>query len=419
MKRFSTIYQKLAVIILNSLLLFFIVNLIALCIDGPLYHKRSIQSVISNKQMLIENPALMQQLYGGKSVNTIIAILAESPNVKSHPVLQFMTQPVSGSYFNTGFEGCRYNSLVNNHNAAQYVNGGSWLLGGSTAFGFGLPDDETLGYFLNQLDTNNHWINFATPSYHQKLEIEKMILLLQKGYRPKRVIFLDGLNDLTKLVSSQFEPAETPGKPFHAFSHEFSVENLKINKNLLYTLPIVRLYYEYRAEYLIKKLHSDTSVSEDIYNSSSLYHTQPYLFYLIQEGSNKPVTPALLEKTAQYYLQNLDLIDNLSKAYGFEYTVFFQPNGIFYTKNVFAASQQLLVNNLHNYAAIQAMHKHIKHLVAQRTFKHFYDISSLDQQCSNPYIDLTHYSMTMNKLLAHAMLNCLTEATDTTSHPQE
>lgn len=404
MDRFFSTYKKIAVIILNTLLVFILVNLIAYVVPGPLTKVRKVESIIPNHQMLKNNPQLMQQIYDGKSPELIKRLLEEAPNVKSHPVLQFMLPELNTRFYHTGFEGCRYNQYMNDSNVRHAINGGSWLLGGSTAFGFGVPDDESLGYFLNKFDSCKQWINFGTPNYHQQLEIQKLILLLQKGYRPKRVVLLDGLNDLFQLTSSHFEPSETPGKPFHAYNHEFNIENIRLNRNLFYALPAVRLFYEFRAEHLIKTGKAGINPTENIYTAQSLYNTHPFLNYLATEIASLPVNEALLNKVETYYRQNITLLDTLSKAYGFEYAVFFQPIGQMYDKNVFCTSHQELTAQLRNYHAMEAMYQHTRKLLARNYYHRFYDCSQLDASCSKPYVDLTHYSRPLNQILAKYIL---------------
>lgn len=407
MDRFIATYKKIAVIFLNTLLVFILINFIAYLVPGPLSKVRNVESIIPNHQMLKNNPLLMQEVYDGKSPELIKQLIAEAPNVKSHPVLQFMLPEKNTRFYHIGFEGCRYNSYINDGNVHEVINGGSWLLGGSTAFGFGVPDDETMGYFLNQLDSGKRWINFSTPNYHQQLEIQKLILLLKKGYRPKRVVFLDGLNDLFQLTSNHFEPAETPGRPFHAYSHEFNIENIRLNRNLLYALPAVRLFYEYQAEYLVKTGKANLNPSQNVYSAQSLYNTQPYLAYLVTEITSLPVNEALLKKVETYYRQNIAMLDTLSKAYGFEYAVFFQPIGLFYDKNIFCTSHLELANQLRNYTAMEAMYSHIRQLLAQHNFQRFYDCSQLDASCPTPYVDLTHYSQPLNQRLAKYIISTL------------
>lgn len=76
-----------------------------------------------------------------------------------------------------------------------------FAFGGSTMFGWGLPDWQTIPSFL-QDEFSAHskkrvcLYNFGTSSYYSTQERILLEKLLGKGLKPDIVIFLDGLNDL-------------------------------------------------------------------------------------------------------------------------------------------------------------------------------------------------------------------------------
>jgi hypothetical protein len=117
------------------------------------------------------------------------------PELRSHPYL-IMTAGLSNEHYHTGLEGIRYQDewsdvLVENYLKNQPV----FVFGGSTTYGDGVSNNETFVSFLNTFDPDNIYLNFGVPSYDSKFELKKLVYLLLKGYRPKKVIFVDGLND--------------------------------------------------------------------------------------------------------------------------------------------------------------------------------------------------------------------------------
>src|SRR5207248_273204 len=126
--------------------------------------------------------------------------------------------------------------------------GSIWLFGGSTMFGANISNDETISAHLNVLDPDGHYLNFGVPSYHQNLEIDKLLLLLRKGYRPSKVVFLDCWNDLTALRSSDFHPVEMPAKTIHAYGSQCSIERLRDGTGLgvLRQLPLIDWIYRWQ-----------------------------------------------------------------------------------------------------------------------------------------------------------------------------
>jgi len=63
----------------------------------------------------------------------------------------------------------------------------------------------------------------AVQGSHFSLDLDKLIYLLKKGYRPRAVLFINGVNDITKLLESPFEPQDTPAYVHSAFSWAFNV----------------------------------------------------------------------------------------------------------------------------------------------------------------------------------------------------
>ena len=75
------------------------------------------------------------------------------------------------------------------------------MFGGSTAFGIGVPDDQTVASHLQtQLGTARDGrevrvYNFGRGAYYSSQERALFERLIVAGYVPNLAIFLDGLND--------------------------------------------------------------------------------------------------------------------------------------------------------------------------------------------------------------------------------
>jgi hypothetical protein len=76
-----------------------------------------------------------------------------------------------------------------------------FVFGGSTTFGVGLPDGETIPSELQKaLQVNNfhkavHVYNFGYPAYSSTQELLSYVDLARRGYVPDLAVFIDGLND--------------------------------------------------------------------------------------------------------------------------------------------------------------------------------------------------------------------------------
>lgn len=145
----------------------------------------------------------LSKAYPDKNKDQIVKLLDETWS--NTPLIfqgyvQFQEKPKSGKYMNISPDGFRQNgtpkSLPPNKNAFTI-----FLFGGSTAFGYGVSDDETIPHFLEAELKKTHNVsvyNFARGSYFSTQERILFELLLE-NYKPDMVIFIDGLNDFSFL----------------------------------------------------------------------------------------------------------------------------------------------------------------------------------------------------------------------------
>jgi len=131
------------------------------------------------------------------------------------PWTTFMHREFSGRYLNV----LRYNHLYNHRKTAlPPARPGArpltvWAFGGSTMFGWGLPDDQTIASWLARElaerfpDRAVRVLNFAEGSYFSSLEVAQYVALLRTGPPPDVALFLDGHNDVYNLKDGR----EVPG----------------------------------------------------------------------------------------------------------------------------------------------------------------------------------------------------------------
>lgn len=74
------------------------------------------------------------------------------------------------------------------------LNGAIWFLGGSTTFGFGIADPETIPAQLERL-TGRTTINMGVPAHTSVIENRLLGYRLRLGLRPSMAVFLDGINE--------------------------------------------------------------------------------------------------------------------------------------------------------------------------------------------------------------------------------
>jgi lysophospholipase L1-like esterase len=91
-----------------------------------------------------------------------------------------------------------------------------WMFGGSTTLGWGVSDSNTVPSHLQrelqaaQDDYRVRVVNHGHSYYFSSLEVSLYVALLRKDERPRMVVFLDGLNDVSGIGSGQEDPVFAP-----------------------------------------------------------------------------------------------------------------------------------------------------------------------------------------------------------------
>jgi hypothetical protein len=143
----------------------------------------------------------LSRVYPGLTSAEINALLQEtwSLGLMYQPFTMFREPPHAGTYVNVSTAGFR-----------KSLNQGPWppdprqfnvfVFGGSTTFGYGVPDSDTvsshLGKQLAEAGARQVSVyNFGRGSYYSSQERILFAELLQSGFVPDAAVFVDGLND--------------------------------------------------------------------------------------------------------------------------------------------------------------------------------------------------------------------------------
>jgi hypothetical protein len=420
-------YKDIAIIFLNLVLLVGVVNFISAIV---LHKKGKTSPVISYfhtpQDLFNDSIDFMRNIYLGKSDSEILELIQLQAPYANHPILEFHEKVHRSDSYNVGFEGIRYDPKVTEENAASIINGAVWVFGGSTTFGQGVRDDETITAYLNRIDTSSTYINFGIHAYHQSNEIEKMILLLKKGYLPSRVIFIDGLNDITRMIETNYHPLETPALAKSAYGSDFNIATTETGNTVLKQLPATRLF----RSIIGKEKGPDDNLwlpwlkYDNIYDPDNLYNTNPRQHFrsTILRSPYKEIDTTALNyiawKLEVFYKANLSFLEKISNAYGFEYSVYFQPIGIISPENPFW-KDELNGNKAPLFRNLHYLVPKLKSGIAQWNLPSFYDISDVHDRCPACYVDLTHYNPQLNKMVAEAILGSKGEASTAISTDNE
>jgi hypothetical protein len=184
-------YRIIAFSVFNSLALFVVLNLSLYLVislrtrpEGPLarYGKGNI---------LTAHPGWREQ-----DLDTLLRETYIDLGFEYEPFTEFRNKPLRGQFVNVDPAGFRLSK-----NQAPWPprpeNFNVFVFGGSTAFGMGLADNETIASYLQDVahKPNMAVYNFGRIFYLSRQEEILFQQLLQAGFAPQVAVFVDGLND--------------------------------------------------------------------------------------------------------------------------------------------------------------------------------------------------------------------------------
>jgi hypothetical protein len=190
-------YRFTAVTLVNTVVAFFVLNAILF-------------AMFTLKDSISRNPVARR--YGGSTISTVYEGMADgegeidvllketwSRRYVHEPFTEFKEGPHSGLFVNVDSSGFR---ITKNQGPwpPQSTSLNMFLLGGSTTFGYGVSDDETIASYLQEYLTTRlkrdvRVYNFGRGHYYSTQERILYEQLLAEEFVPQIVMFLDGLND--------------------------------------------------------------------------------------------------------------------------------------------------------------------------------------------------------------------------------
>ena len=114
-----------------------------------------------------------------------------------------------------------------------------YLYGGSTTFGYNVPDDQTISHYLQDLLPNNYCVyNHGRAYYYSKQENNLLINHIEEGKKIDTAFFLDGINErcggYEYMINLNNSFSLLVERPYLMWKTTF--------KNFLLTLPVVQFY---------------------------------------------------------------------------------------------------------------------------------------------------------------------------------
>ena len=293
LKRLPSLYVSGALMLVNTLAFLIVLNAGAFIALG-LYQHFSQDNPVSKKY----DKNSLKIVYPRMNEAEIQDLLKEtwSRPFVYEPFTQFKERVYHGKYVNVGIDGFRYGK----DQAAWPPPAGEiniFVLGGSTTFGYGVEDSQTIASYLQEdmrgrLRKKVNVYNFGRGFYFSTQERILFERLLSSGYVPNLAIFIDGLNDF---YAHDGDPLFT-----ERLSKYVSGEMPKIT--FLSKLPVVKLF---------RALSGNT-------NDKLLATTGG-------PGNIRYDDPEVLGGVIKRYLGNKKIIGSVAAAYGVRTAFVWQP----------------------------------------------------------------------------------------------
>ncbi len=337
----------------------------------------------------------------------LLEAYVNAPGIRPHTVLHF-TEGAARAHYKVGLEGIRYlpdwsDNSVRKLLSQQHEQ--TFVFGGSTTFGDGVPDDSTVVARLNAIDEDNTYINFGIQAYDSIREVDKLLYMLRKGYRPESVIFIDGLNEVTTFARSPYELHDTPRAQGLILDRGQVplVFGVPVNENrllaLAYSFPVSHLIYRF-----LNSMHDADDVF--IRKSANLHGLDNWFelmdFHYNWASIHKNRIDELASEIIHYYKENISFVRQLGNAFGFTVHFIYQPIGLL------ESNQEFLLQDFFSsvyFTVYTGVDSGIREAIREGLLM-MEDCSRAisESGVQGSYVDATHYSPQGNDILAACIL---------------
>jgi len=122
-------------------------------------------------------------------------LLEQSLGYRYYPFVEYVEKARNGKFVNVSNQGTRCHYSNREFCTARGGMKEVWIFGGSTTFGYGVKDNETIAAYLAELLPEYRIVNFGAASYYSTIERIRFENLLIELMPPKAAVFIDGVND--------------------------------------------------------------------------------------------------------------------------------------------------------------------------------------------------------------------------------
>ena len=224
-----------------------------------------------------------------------------SLGVQYAPWVQFRNPPFHGKYLNADPRGFRLTAAPRRSSPNPVR---VWVFGGSTTFGYGVPDDHTIPSYLQKLADQERpgqpllVRNRGQAFYYSSQELLLFFFLLREGEIPQAAVFLDGLNDTGMLARERDEPYFT-GTLRRLWENRAGIPAPRMTRDWTW-IPMVRLAREVAGR-VPPPAASDETPQRDSARSYTEVDTRRITDYVVSRYTNN--VKALEAICGAYHIQ--------------------------------------------------------------------------------------------------------------------
>ncbi|HKD66564.1 MAG TPA: SGNH/GDSL hydrolase family protein [Candidatus Binataceae bacterium] len=382
---FRQVYTAITVIFFNFVVLLVLFNFIAWLLIHFWLQLRPDFGLPAYNPVATYGYKIIAEAYPGWSQPQISELIEETWDRlkwRYDTIAQLQLQPYQGQFVNVASAGYRQGPRT----VPWPPDPGHikvFILGGSTTFGMGLTDGETIPSQLQKLLDKTHTsrqidvYNFGFSAYTSTQELLLYIKFLRMGIRPDIVIFIDGLNECLWYRNEWQE-----GDAFAAALHGAKPPSVVAN------LPLVKLF--------------DGVI--DIWKPKS--HPQPVVIPLLKEKADTIISR---------YDTNRTMINDIAKCFGTKALLVWQPVPMYDYDIKYHFLYSSGVQDAHAFRMrvplVQAVYPTLKAMSRQgtmgRNFLWLGDIQNGLQE--NLYVDTVHYNPTLSALISRRIYDYLVD----------
>ena len=290
----------------------------------------------------------------------------------------FKRKPFTGTCINVDSNGIRFTPQFSHASVGAFRPVQVVLLGGSTMWGTCARDSGTIPSALARVisedgsASSGHVVNMGESGYVSTQDVLRLELELRKGHVPDVVILYDGVND----VFSAYQNNE-PGLPQNEVHRSLEFNLLKDGGKMR------KLGWE--------DLLNRTVTAELLTSVRTLFSQPP------------PPAPTHLETAAgvvRLYRGNLEIVEGLSKQYGFQFEAYWQPV-VFSKRSPSPYEQKQSAKVQYIRPLFQDVYRRVAQDSILRHNPHFHNISEIfDNPERLVFLDFCHITEAGNSAIA-------------------